>query len=157
MGKCGAGTLMCLRHYNICNHQAKRIRLPKSSGPVSLCPGIIWYALLRVRQTCLPYSPRGMTSNRYQASWRMSRLTIRPRIPPNVRFEIDDVEDDWLYHPNSFDFIHFRFLFLAIKNLPRALSQAMRYGPLIRFATTEGFVSLIGSQDFETRRLHRAL
>ncbi|KAA6406833.1 MAG: methyltransferase domain-containing [Lasallia pustulata] len=47
-------------------------------------------------------------------------------IPPNVRFEIDDVEEDWLYTPSSYDFIHFRFLFLAIKNLPRALNQAMR-------------------------------
>ncbi|MCJ1300456.1 hypothetical protein MMC08_003253 [Hypocenomyce scalaris] len=46
-------------------------------------------------------------------------------IPPNVKFEIDDVEEEWLYHPNSFDFIHFRFLFLAIKNLPRALDQSM--------------------------------
>lgn len=63
---------------------------------------------------------------------------MQPRIPPNVRFEIDDVEEDWLYHPNSFDFVHFRFLFLAIKNLPRALNQAMRYGLIMHFPPSQG-------------------
>jgi trans-aconitate methyltransferase len=32
------------------------------------------------------------------------------RVPPNVRFEIDDAESDWTFSPNSFDFIHARTL-----------------------------------------------
>jgi len=45
--------------------------------------------------------------------------------PPNVRFEIDDVDEDWLHRRSSFDLVHFRFMFLAIKNMPRALQQSM--------------------------------
>lgn len=87
----------------------------------------------------------------------MRLLTVRLRIPPNVRFEIDDAEEDWLHHPNSFDLIHFRFLFLAIKNLPRALGQAMRYETLIRSRSLQASLRLTLSQDTETRRLDRAL
>ncbi|OAA65534.1 methyltransferase domain-containing protein [Niveomyces insectorum RCEF 264] len=39
-------------------------------------------------------------------------------VPPNLRFEIDDVEDDWLYaHP--FDFVHGRYILPSLKD-PRA-------------------------------------
>ncbi|KAB2575729.1 Methyltransferase type 11 [Lasiodiplodia theobromae] len=44
-------------------------------------------------------------------------------VPPNVRFEIDDVEADWL-HSAPFDFIHSRFMAGAIKNWPRLMRQA---------------------------------
>ena len=52
---------------------------------------------------------------------------IQPRwSPPNVTWEVDDIEDDWA-HPNSFDFIHCRALAAAIKNWPRLVVQCFEY------------------------------
>lgn len=44
------------------------------------------------------------------------------RVPPNVRFEVDDVEADWTYH-QKFDYIHCRFMGIAIKDWPRLIRQ----------------------------------
>jgi hypothetical protein len=49
------------------------------------------------------------------------------RVPPNLNFEIDDAEDEWLYKPDSLDFVHCRYLFHGIRNWPKLLDQAMRY------------------------------
>ncbi|KAI0538717.1 S-adenosyl-L-methionine-dependent methyltransferase [Xylaria digitata] len=37
-------------------------------------------------------------------------------IPPNLKFEIDDITLPWTYEPNSFDYIHMRWLIGAIPN-----------------------------------------
>lgn len=50
---------------------------------------------------------------------------MRVRTPPNLTFEIDDVESDWLWPGNSFDFVHIRYMFSAIRHWPRLLAQAM--------------------------------
>jgi len=47
-------------------------------------------------------------------------------VPPNLNFEIDDAEAEWLYKPNSHDFIHCRYLFHGIRNWPTLIDQAMR-------------------------------
>jgi SAM-dependent methyltransferase len=48
---------------------------------------------------------------------------IQPRwVPPNVRFEVDDVEADWTYS-QPFDFIHCRCLYGAIKDWKRLVKQ----------------------------------
>ncbi len=39
-------------------------------------------------------------------------------VPPNLRFEIDDVEDEWIFK-NKFDFIHCRMLTGSIADWPR--------------------------------------
>lgn len=44
------------------------------------------------------------------------------RVPPNVRFEIDDVEAEWTYH-EKFDYIHCRFMGNAIRNWPNLVHQ----------------------------------
>ncbi|KAI2474978.1 hypothetical protein Ptr902_13603 [Pyrenophora tritici-repentis] len=49
-------------------------------------------------------------------------------VPPNCTFEIDDVEEDWPYRPDHFDFIHGRDLMTARldparKHHPGALSD----------------------------------
>lgn len=44
------------------------------------------------------------------------------RVPPNVRFEIDDVEAEWTYH-EKFDYIHCRFMGNAIQDWPRLVRQ----------------------------------
>ena len=44
---------------------------------------------------------------------------IQPNyVPPNCVFEIDDCEEDWTYEENSFDFVHIRCLFGAIRDWP---------------------------------------
>lgn len=40
--------------------------------------------------------------------------------------EIDDAEDEWLYKPNSLDFVHVRYLFFGIRDWPKLLRQAMK-------------------------------
>ncbi|KAI0380330.1 S-adenosyl-L-methionine-dependent methyltransferase [Hypomontagnella monticulosa] len=35
-------------------------------------------------------------------------------IPPNLKFEVDDITQPWTYEPNSFDYIHVRWLVGAI-------------------------------------------
>ncbi|PGH10991.1 hypothetical protein AJ79_05142 [Helicocarpus griseus UAMH5409] len=44
-------------------------------------------------------------------------------IPPNVKFLIDDVEDEWGYENQPFDFIHARYLAGSVKDMPRLLEQ----------------------------------
>ena len=51
-------------------------------------------------------------------------------VPPNVNFELDDVERDWLYL-SKFDFIHGRCLTGSIKDWPRLVGQAYQLGWLI--------------------------
>ena len=47
-------------------------------------------------------------------------------IPPNVKFVIDDVEDDWLFSAHEqFDFIHGRGMAGSIRNWGRLFSQCM--------------------------------
>jgi SAM-dependent methyltransferase len=47
-------------------------------------------------------------------------------IPPNCKFEIDDMESDWTFEANKFDFIHLRSLQGSIKDWPRLYRQCMR-------------------------------
>lgn len=47
-------------------------------------------------------------------------------MPPNTRFLIDDLEDDWEF-PTPFDFIFSRFMTGSILNWPRYFKQAYEY------------------------------
>lgn len=49
-----------------------------------------------------------------------------PFVPPNVKFVIDDIEDDWLYPPDYFDYIHCRHVTQTIKNRPRLMNHAFK-------------------------------
>ncbi|KAI5782360.1 methyltransferase [Peziza echinospora] len=44
-------------------------------------------------------------------------------VPPNLKFEVDDVEEDWNF-PEKFDYIHLRSLSGCIADWERLLSQA---------------------------------
>ncbi|KAI1761378.1 S-adenosyl-L-methionine-dependent methyltransferase [Hypoxylon sp. FL1150] len=44
--------------------------------------------------------------------------------PPNVKFEIDDCEQPWTYAPNSFDYIHFRYLVGGVSDWNKLFRQA---------------------------------
>ena len=50
---------------------------------------------------------------------------IQPHhVPPNVEFVVDDIEDEWAYEHNPFDFIHARYLAGSIRDWPRLMKQA---------------------------------
>lgn len=53
--------------------------------------------------------------------WRRQLTTIT-RVPPNVQFEVDDIESDWTYK-SPFDFIHARYLATSIRDWPRLFRQ----------------------------------
>ena len=55
---------------------------------------------------------------------------IQPEwVPANVRFMVDDVEDEWLRPKNHYDYIHSRHMVMAVKNWPKLLKQAYEYAP----------------------------
>jgi hypothetical protein len=43
-------------------------------------------------------------------------------IPPNLRFVVDDIEDEWIYPENHFDYIHIRHTLHSIRK-PAALME----------------------------------
>ncbi|KAF4435881.1 hypothetical protein F53441_13389 [Fusarium austroafricanum] len=46
--------------------------------------------------------------------------------PPNLKFQIDDVQLDWTFEPNSFDFIHVRYMHGAIDDWQKLYRQIFR-------------------------------
>ncbi|KAI9805752.1 MAG: hypothetical protein M1833_005245 [Piccolia ochrophora] len=54
---------------------------------------------------------------------------IQPRwVPPNVQFEIDDLESQWTYEPNKFDLIHTRILLGgSVLDWPAFFKQAFEH------------------------------
>ncbi|KAL7274172.1 hypothetical protein RUND412_002932 [Rhizina undulata] len=52
---------------------------------------------------------------------------IQPRyVPPNLRFEVDDIEEDWQYQENSFDLIYARSMTGYIYDWPKLYKQAFK-------------------------------
>lgn len=47
-------------------------------------------------------------------------------VPPNVQFEIDDCEDEWLY-TEDFDFVHVRGLYGCVSDWDRFYEQAFKH------------------------------
>ncbi|KAI0021193.1 S-adenosyl-L-methionine-dependent methyltransferase [Xylariomycetidae sp. FL0641] len=47
-------------------------------------------------------------------------------IPPNLKFEIDDVTQPWTYAPNSFDYVHMRWMVGAIPDWDALYKEAYR-------------------------------
>lgn len=46
-------------------------------------------------------------------------------MPPNVKFEVDDCEDEWTFqHP--FDYIHVRYMIGSIRDWPKLVAQSYR-------------------------------
>ena len=48
------------------------------------------------------------------------------RVPPNVKFEIDDVECGWIYEA-PFDFIFCRYMAAGIKDWPKLVESVYEY------------------------------
>lgn len=52
---------------------------------------------------------------------------IQPQwVPPNVRFMVDDVEDEWA-SGSGWDFAHFRGMAVVLRDLQTAVNQTFRY------------------------------
>jgi ubiquinone/menaquinone biosynthesis C-methylase UbiE len=53
---------------------------------------------------------------------------IQPRyVPPNLKFEIDDAEDEWTFPENHFDYIHERLVICgSIKDIRKLFDQSFR-------------------------------
>ncbi|KAL2215550.1 S-adenosyl-L-methionine-dependent methyltransferase [Thermoascus aurantiacus ATCC 26904] len=48
---------------------------------------------------------------------------IQPKwVPPNVKFFVDDVEQDWV-EPEPYDYIHCRYMAASIRNWPKLMRQ----------------------------------
>lgn len=48
-------------------------------------------------------------------------------VPGNLKFEVDDVEEDWTYEDGYFDYIHMRSLSGSIVDWPNLLKNAVKY------------------------------
>lgn len=48
-------------------------------------------------------------------------------VPPNCKFQIDDVEQEWTFPTDYFDFIHMRHLEAAISDWPTLYEQAFKH------------------------------
>ncbi|KAM5364364.1 hypothetical protein ACJZ2D_011561 [Fusarium nematophilum] len=47
-------------------------------------------------------------------------------VPPNVKFEIEDCTEEWTFSPDSFDYIHMRYLYGSIGDWSRLFKEAYR-------------------------------
>jgi hypothetical protein len=72
----------------------------------------------------------GLTLRRHSQNGECVRMQMHVgqqadqyRVPPNCRFELDDIEQEWAWKENSFDFIFARDLILAIRDWPRLIDQ----------------------------------
>ncbi|KAL1996411.1 hypothetical protein VTN49DRAFT_176 [Thermomyces lanuginosus] len=63
-------------------------------------------------------------------------------VPPNVKFLVDDIESEWAYERDPFDFIHARFLAGSIKDFGRLIKQCYRSvkpGGWVEFQDWDGY------------------
>lgn len=74
-------------------------------------------------------------------------------VPPNVQFEIDDIESDWAFK-TPFDFIHARFLATSIHDWPKLFRQTfenLKPGGYAEFFDAD---FLLGSDDGSLKETH---
>jgi len=48
-------------------------------------------------------------------------------VPPNCRFEVDDVESEWVHPENTFDLVHNRYMLGSIKNWDEHFCRMFRH------------------------------
>lgn len=71
-----------------------------------------------------PIQPGWYTYHHVQLVQKQAEID---RIPPNVQFVIDDVNLEWNYPKDSFDFIHVRCLAGSLTTWPQFLKQCYEY------------------------------
>ncbi|KAI3565884.1 S-adenosyl-L-methionine-dependent methyltransferase [Fusarium oxysporum f. sp. albedinis] len=68
-------------------------------------------------------------------------------VPPNCHFEVDDIEREWTWQEDSFDFVFARDLLLAIRDWPALIDQTyihLKEGGWVEF---QAIVGLLGCDD----------
>ncbi|KAL1993329.1 hypothetical protein VTN49DRAFT_3278 [Thermomyces lanuginosus] len=63
-------------------------------------------------------------------------------VPPNVKFLIDDIESEWAYENEQFDFIHARTLIISIRDFGKLLKQcyqSVKPGGWVEFQDWDGY------------------
>ncbi|KAE9377506.1 UMTA methyltransferase [Stipitochalara longipes BDJ] len=48
-------------------------------------------------------------------------------VPPNLRFVVDDLEDEWLYPVDHFDYVHVRHTLHSVRNPPALMERALKH------------------------------
>ena len=72
----------------------------------------------------VPYSQTGMSSySHLETPVGLAHTDSLSRVPPNVKFVVDDIESPWTY-PAPFDFIFSRYLLAAIQDWPKLVRNA---------------------------------
>ncbi|KAL1996319.1 hypothetical protein VTN49DRAFT_371 [Thermomyces lanuginosus] len=62
-------------------------------------------------------------------------------VPPNVNFLVDDIESEWTYERDTFDFIHARFLAVSIRDFSKLIKQCYLFvkpGGWVEFQDWDG-------------------
>lgn len=68
-------------------------------------------------------------------------LTGCGRLPPNVKFEVDDIESPWL-HERPFDYIFMRYMCVCILDWPKLTTNIYKYVySLSQAAGTKAYLS----------------
>ncbi|KAF4624581.1 hypothetical protein G7Y89_g13588 [Cudoniella acicularis] len=107
----------------------------KHAMTMMLCEGKLHYAPLGDN----PQSILDLVADKYPgaAVEGVDLSAIQPNfVPPNLKFIIDDIEEEWLYPENSIDYVHMRHTAQTIKNKPQLLDcaiQAIKPGGYFEF------------------------
>ena len=57
-----------------------------------------------------------------------TELFIQPSfVPPNCRFEVDDITNEWTYPEDTFDFIHARSMIGCLPDWTEFYRKAFKY------------------------------
>ncbi len=68
------------------------------------------------------------------------------RVPPNVKFEVDDAEEVWTFREN-FDFVHSRYMAFSIQDWPRFIRQSYEHTAPGGFTEIQDFMLDYYSED----------
>ncbi|RQM04560.1 hypothetical protein DH86_00004211 [Scytalidium sp. 3C] len=95
----------------------------KHAMTVMLCGGRLHFAPIGDN----PQSILDLVADRYPSATveGVDLSAIQPTyVPPNLKFIVDDIEGEWIYPPNSMDYIHMRHVAQTIRNKPQLLERA---------------------------------
>ena len=68
-------------------------------------------------------------------------------VAPNLQFEVEDVESDWLWPKDSFDLIYGREMILSIRDWPKLIRQSLTHLKPGGYLELAGSVPLFASDD----------
>ncbi|KAL7267464.1 hypothetical protein RUND412_009951 [Rhizina undulata] len=73
---------------------------------------------------------------------------IQPKwVPPNITFEVDDIEEPWQYQDNSFDYIHLRNMAGYVYDWQKLYKQAFKALKPGGWIEIQDFCDVFGSDD----------